>query len=85
MDLAEWEAFEEVEGPIGWARLDWLIGWLVAATLAPHLKEPIDWKAVTPPWMRDADDDEELSEEEQDERRQAVLAKLAAWTGVRQE
>lgn len=42
LDLAEWEAFESIEGPLGPARLDLLVAYLAAATIAPNLKDDSD-------------------------------------------
>ena len=78
-DLAEWEAFERVDGPIGFGRLDGLLRWAVGVILRIMAKSGGDFSELEPPWWRQ-DEDNELVELD-DEATAAVVAGIAATMG----
>lgn len=87
-DLAFWDAYEQVEGPIGVGPLVRLAAWLgwtqYDAKKVPGPEHLLDWLqafVVRPPEVED-DDEEPLTEEEIEERRVEKLGrKLMAMFG----
>jgi hypothetical protein len=64
IDLAEWEAYERIEGPIGLGRVDDLVRFAIQAMMAVQARSGRDFAELLPAWWRD-DEEPELVEDEE--------------------
>ena len=82
-DMAEWEAYERVDGPIGAGRQDELVKFLVQMLLRPHLKNP--GEVELPSWWKKSDGDRRLVQDEEAvaARTEEVAAKLDSLFGAK--
>jgi hypothetical protein len=79
-DLAEWQAFQLIDGPIGGRRHDVLATIQAAAATAPWRKKT-DKAPEVFEWWSPKPEEIELSEDELEERRLELLRKMGGANG----
>lgn len=76
-DLAEWEAYEAIDGPAGLPHQDGLVRAMLLASIYPHLKNPPAFKTAIPPWWEQPPDDESAATSGEVPTSEQIAARVA--------